>query len=82
MLPAFGFCFDYLSTVKVRKFIQEYAAVYLTAGLENILEEVLTQCLFAYVILEFLVSANLSLWRLLPHFHGHGAPGAQGYQSH
>ena len=33
VLPAFGFCFDYLSTVKVRKFIQEYAAVCLTAGL-------------------------------------------------
>ena len=68
--------------MKVGKFIQEYAAVYLTAGLENILEEVLTQFLFAYVITELMVSANLSLSRLLPHFHGHGAPGAQGYQSH
>ena len=37
--------------MKVGKFIQEYAAVYLTAGLENVLEEVLTQCLFAYVIM-------------------------------
>ena len=40
--------------MKVGKFIQEYTAVYLTAALENILEEVLTQCLFAYVIIELM----------------------------
>ena len=45
---------QWMCTVKVGKFIQEYAAVYLTAGLENILEEVLTQCLFAYVIIELM----------------------------
>ena len=45
---------QWMFTVKVGKFIQEYAAVYLTAGLENIPEEVLTQCLFAYVIIELM----------------------------
>ena len=35
-------------------------SLYLTAGLENILEEVLTQCLFANVILQLIISAILS----------------------
>ena len=45
---------QWMCTVKVGKFIQEYAAVCLKADLENILEELLTQCLFAYVIIELM----------------------------
>ena len=41
--------------MKFGKYILEYAAVYLTAGHVNILEEVPTQCLFAYIILELIL---------------------------
>ena len=36
---------QWMCTVKIGKYVQEYAAVYLTAALETILEEVLAQCL-------------------------------------
>ena len=42
---------QWMCTVKFGKYILEYAAVYLTAGHVDILEEVSTQCLFAYIIL-------------------------------
>ena len=50
---------QWMCTLKVGKFIQDYAAMHLIAGLENILKEILT-CLFAYEILELMVSASLS----------------------
>ena len=66
---------QWMCTVKVGKFIQEYAAVYLTAGLENILEEVLTHCLLASSevttsVLEHSISTSPELWGIFqPYAH-------------
>jgi len=66
---------QWMCTVKVGKFIQEYAAVYLTAGLENILEEVLTHCLLTASevttsVLEHSISTSPELWGIFqPYAH-------------
>ena len=66
---------QWMCTVKIGKFIQEHAAVYLTAALENILEEVLTQCLMtaeevSTVILEHTISNSSELWGIFqPYAH-------------
>ena len=58
---------QWMCTVKIGKFIQEYSAVYLTAALENILEEVLSQCLVSATdvttsVLEYTISNSPDLW--------------------
>ena len=66
---------QWMCTVKIGKFIQEYAAVYLTAALENILEEVLSQCLLAAnevttTVLEHTISNSPELWGIFqPYAH-------------
>ena len=66
---------QWMCTVKIGKFIQEYSAVYLTAGLENILEEVMSQCLVAAnevstAVLELVISSNPELWGIFqPYAH-------------
>ena len=66
---------QWMCTVKIGKFIQEYAAVYLTAALENILEEVLSQCLMTAnevttAILEHTISSSPDLWGIFqPYAH-------------
>ena len=66
---------QWMCTVKIGKFIQEYSAVYLTAGLENILEEVLAQCLVSAsevttAVLEHVISNSPELWGIFqPYAH-------------
>ena len=66
---------QWMCTVRIGKFIQEYAAVYLTAGLENILEEVLALCLDSgpevnTALLETVVAASPELWGIFqPYAH-------------
>ncbi|XP_018020102.1 uncharacterized protein LOC108676527 isoform X2 [Hyalella azteca] len=77
----------WMCDVRVGKFIHEYAAVYLTAGLENLLEEMVLQCLPAEedemltaALLEHAIANNADLWGLLqPYAHlnaGRTATGA------
>ncbi|KAB0803695.1 hypothetical protein PPYR_00665 [Photinus pyralis] len=63
--------------VKFARFIHEYAAVYLCAGVENLLEEILLQCLpsdsditITATLLEHAIANNGDLWGLLqPYAH-------------
>ncbi|XP_065334017.1 ankyrin repeat and BTB/POZ domain-containing protein 2 isoform X2 [Cloeon dipterum] len=76
----------WMSDVRLGKFIHEYAAVYLAAGLENLLEEVVLQCLpddnalLTAPIFEHAIATNGDLWGLLqPYAHlnaGRTATGA------
>lgn len=67
----------WMSDVRLGKFIHEYAAVYLTAGLENLLEEILLQCLpnetdtiLTATMFEHAIANNGDLWGLLqPYAH-------------
>jgi len=66
---------QWMCTVKIGKFIQEYAAVYMTAGLENILEEVLSFNLInssevTTSVLEHSIASNPELWGIFqPYAH-------------
>lgn len=66
---------QWMGTVRIGKFIQEYAAVYLTAGLENILEEVVSLCLASApevttAVLEQVVASSPQLWGIFqPYAH-------------
>lgn len=66
---------QWMCTVKIGKFVQEHAAVYLTAALESILEEVLGQCLMmaeevTTTILEHTISHSSDLWGIFqPYAH-------------
>ena len=66
---------QWMCTVKIGKYVQEYAAVYLTAALENILEEVLSQCLqlnkdVTIVTLEQTMASSSELWGVFqPYAH-------------
>ncbi|XP_069961192.1 ankyrin repeat and BTB/POZ domain-containing protein 2 [Cherax quadricarinatus] len=77
----------WMCDVRIGKFIHEYAAVYLTAGMENLLEEMVLQCLPAEddhmltaSVLEHAIANNGDLWGLLqPYAHlnaGRTATGA------
>lgn len=68
---------QWMADVKLGRFIHEYAAVYLCAGLENLLEEILLQCLssdsevnLTATLLEHAIANNGDLWGLLqPYAH-------------
>ncbi|XP_021925814.1 ankyrin repeat and BTB/POZ domain-containing protein 2 isoform X2 [Zootermopsis nevadensis] len=67
----------WMTDVRLGKFVHEYAAVYLTAGLENLLEEIILQCLPSEVdtiltatMFEHAIANNGDLWGLLqPYAH-------------
>lgn len=67
----------WMADVRLGKFIHEYAAVYLTAGLENLLEEIILQCLpseagtvLTATMFEHAIANNGDLWGLLqPYAH-------------
>ena len=67
----------WMADVRIAKFIHEYAAVYLAAGMENLLEELVMQCMPAdnetmltATILEHAIANNGDLWGLLqPYAH-------------
>ncbi|XP_050300296.1 ankyrin repeat and BTB/POZ domain-containing protein 2 [Anthonomus grandis grandis] len=67
----------WMSDVNLSRFIHEYAAVYLCAGIENLLEEILLQCLpsdsdvnLTATLLEHAIANNGDLWGLLqPYAH-------------
>ncbi|XP_017767922.1 PREDICTED: ankyrin repeat and BTB/POZ domain-containing protein 2 [Nicrophorus vespilloides] len=67
----------WMTDVKLARFIHEYAAVYLCAGLENLLEEILLQCVpsdsdvtLTATLLEHAIANNGDLWGLLqPYAH-------------
>ncbi|KAL0268771.1 UNVERIFIED_CONTAM: hypothetical protein PYX00_010588 [Menopon gallinae] len=67
----------WMADVRIAKFIHEYAAVYLAAGMENLLEELVIQCMPAdseamltATILEHAIANNGDLWGLLqPYAH-------------
>ena len=69
---------QWMCLVKVGKFIHEYAAIYLTAGMESILEEVVGHCLavagrdstLTASLLEQVVSTNGEIWGIFqPYAH-------------
>ncbi|EFX81975.1 hypothetical protein DAPPUDRAFT_302879 [Daphnia pulex] len=77
----------WMCDVRLGKFIHDYAAVYLAAGLENLLEEIMMQCmpsdqetLLTASVLENAIANNGDLWGLLqPYAHlnaGRTATGA------
>lgn len=67
----------WMADARLGRFVHEYAAVYLTAGLENLLEEIILQCLptdssqpLTATILEHAIAASGDLWGLLqPYAH-------------
>uniref|UniRef100_A0AAR5PTR1 ABTB2/3 histone-like domain-containing protein n=3 Tax=Dendroctonus ponderosae TaxID=77166 RepID=A0AAR5PTR1_DENPD len=67
----------WMKDVNLTRFIHEYAAVYLCAGIENLLEEILLQCLpsdsdvnLTATLLEHAIANNGDLWGLLqPYAH-------------
>ncbi|KAJ9586833.1 hypothetical protein L9F63_019575, partial [Diploptera punctata] len=67
----------WMADVRLGKFVHEYAAVYLTAGLENLLEEIILQCLpseadtvLTATMFEHAIANNGDLWGLLqPYAH-------------
>ncbi|XP_044582479.1 ankyrin repeat and BTB/POZ domain-containing protein 2 isoform X2 [Cotesia glomerata] len=76
----------WMSDVRLGKMVHEYAAIYLAAGMENLLEEILLQCLppdavtLTATMLEHAIANNGDLWGLLqPYAHlnaGRTASGA------
>lgn len=67
----------WMSDVRLGRMIHEYAAVYLAAGMENLLEEILLQCLptepqvtLTATLLEHAIANSQDLWGLLqPYAH-------------
>ncbi|KAK7874233.1 hypothetical protein R5R35_006272 [Gryllus longicercus] len=67
----------WMADVRLGKFVHEYAAIYLTAGIENLLEEIILQCLPTEVdtvltasMFEHAIASNGELWGLLqPYAH-------------
>lgn len=67
----------WMADARLGRFVHEYAAVYLTAGLENLLEEIILQCLptdltqpLTATGLEHAIAASGDLWGLLqPYAH-------------
>lgn len=67
----------WMADARLGRFVHEYAAVYLTAGLENLLEEIILQCLPTDALqpltatgLEHSIAASGDLWGLLqPYAH-------------
>ncbi|CAG0917016.1 unnamed protein product [Notodromas monacha] len=77
----------WMADVRLGRFIHEYAAIYLAAGLENLLEEIVSQCMphdpesmLTTAVLEAAIAANADFWGLLqPYAHlssGRTAAGA------
>ncbi|XP_043799793.1 ankyrin repeat and BTB/POZ domain-containing protein BTBD11 isoform X3 [Apis laboriosa] len=82
-----GRFFRWMSDVRLGRMIHEYAAIYLTAGIENLLEEILLQCIpsdshttLTATMLEHAIANSGDLWGLLqPYAHlnaGRTASGA------
>lgn len=80
----------WMSDVKLGRMIHEYAAIYLTAGIENLLEEILLQCVptephttLTATMLEHAIANSGDLWGLLqPYAHlnaGRTASGSLSY---
>lgn len=67
----------WMADARLGRFVHDYAAVYLTAGLENLLEEILLQCLPTDIALpltatglEHSIASSGDLWGLLqPYAH-------------
>ncbi|KAK2581600.1 hypothetical protein KPH14_002107 [Odynerus spinipes] len=67
----------WMSDVRLGRMVHEYAAVYLTAGIENLLEEILLQCMptephttLTATMLEHAIANSGDLWGLLqPYAH-------------
>lgn len=67
----------WMSDVKLGRMVHEYAAVYLAAGIENLLEEILLQCVptephttLTATMLEHAIANSGDLWGLLqPYAH-------------
>lgn len=67
----------WMADARLGRFVHEYAAVYLTAGLENLLEEIILQCMpsdssqpLTATGLEHAIAASGDLWGLLqPYAH-------------
>ncbi|XP_076294938.1 ankyrin repeat and BTB/POZ domain-containing protein 2 isoform X2 [Lasioglossum baleicum] len=67
----------WMSDVRLGRMIHEYAAIYLTAGIENLLEEILLQCIptdphttLTATMLEHAIANSGDLWGLLqPYAH-------------
>ncbi|XP_063224309.1 ankyrin repeat and BTB/POZ domain-containing protein 2 [Bacillus rossius redtenbacheri] len=67
----------WMADVCLGKFVHEYAAVYLAAGMENLLEEIVLQCLasepdavLTATVFEHAIASNGDLWGLLqPYAH-------------
>lgn len=67
----------WMSDVRLGRMIHEYAAIYLTAGIENLLEEILLQCVptephttLTATMLEHAIANSGDLWGLLqPYAH-------------
>lgn len=69
----------WMSDVRLGRMIHEYAAIYLTAGIENLLEEILLQCIptdshttLTATMLEHAIANSGDLWCLLqpyPHLN-------------
>ncbi|XP_046828294.1 ankyrin repeat and BTB/POZ domain-containing protein BTBD11 isoform X3 [Vespa crabro] len=67
----------WMSDVRLGRMVHEYAAVYLTAGIENLLEEILLQCMptephttLTATMLEHVIANSGDLWGLLqPYAH-------------
>ncbi|XP_076231181.1 ankyrin repeat and BTB/POZ domain-containing protein 2 isoform X2 [Calliopsis andreniformis] len=77
----------WMSDVRLGRMVHEYAAIYLTAGIENLLEEILLQCIptdphttLTATMLEHAIANSGDLWGLLqPYAHlnaGRTASGA------
>ncbi|XP_076362217.1 ankyrin repeat and BTB/POZ domain-containing protein 2-like [Tachypleus tridentatus] len=65
----------WMCDVRVGTFIHEYSAIYLTAAMENLLEEILIKCLppesdktLTASLLEASIAGNSELWGLLQNF--------------
>lgn len=80
----------WMSDVRLGRMIHEYAAIYLTAGIENLLEEILLQCVptephttLTATMLEHAIANSGDLWGLLqPYAHlnaGRTASGSSSY---
>lgn len=80
----------WMSDVRLGRMIHEYAAIYLTAGIENLLEEILLQCvptephtILTASMLEHAIANSGDLWGLLqPYAHLNAGRTASGLYNH
>lgn len=80
----------WMTDVKLGRMVHEYAAIYLTAGIENLLEEILLQCVptephttLTATMLEHAIANSGDLWGLLqPYAHLNAGRTASGLLSY